>query len=1027
VNLARLSVEKRVLAMMIVLVFVVLGAYSYTMMPVDLFPDIEFPFVMVQVVYPGAGPEEIESEVAEIIEEELISVAGVEGIETTCAEGVAIIGCEFDLDVDVDVAANDVRDKIAYLRSDLPEDIEEPVIRKFDPKDEPIVQIALVSGGPVGETFEYADEVVKPALTRIPGVATVGLIGGREREIQVDVSRSGLERHELSIMEVAGALKAENLNVPSGRITTSGVEYSVRALGKFVSVEEVADLRIDIGEGSVTRLSDIASVRVGYSEVRELSRVMGNSSIGISVRAQSGTNKVAVAADVAVAIERLRADLPGGMTIEYVDDTAEFIRDSRNEVIVDVGIGILLTAILLFMFVQSWKITLIAAISMPVTLVSALLLMMLAGFTINIMTLLALGIAIGVLVTNAIIVLENIARFKEEGRSAVDSAADGTNQVRMAVSAQTLTNVMVFTPMVFMGSIVGQFFVAFGLTVVFTAIFSLLITFTLTPMLAAYALERPERQVKFLAAWKRVFGSLMENLKGRYLRGLSFSIRRPVVVVICAFGLFISSMFLFGFLGIEFVDSGDQGLFTVKIELPSGSTLDESDSAMKIVEERLQRIPELEVVSVSVGRTAMGWSIGSQAHISEAIVKLVPAGERERSTDDVVNDLRPDLSSIPGAIVTIGDVSWGPGESDIEIEVTGPQQDTLLVLAEQLAEIVKENRNTASTDVDWRPGRPEYNFVPDRRRMAEFGVSLGQIAQAMRTAIEGEVATLFRFGGEEMDVLVRLGEDDRDAVEDIGRITLQRPGDNGGHVPLSDLGRIEKSTGPVEISRKDRQRRIKVSSALVSSTSGRVEGEIQSRINSEIAIPDGYDISFGRESEMIGETFTELGTAFALAIVLTYMLLAALMNSYTEPLIIMFTVPLGMIGIVLILFLTNVSLSMLSMMAMVMMVGIFVDNAILLIEQAKHEMKGGKTVVAALMEAGRLKFRAILMANLATIIAVLPLALAAGSGSATMRRPIAIVTIGGIFTSALMTLFVIPAFFVLFKRKLVRSQVEVSS
>jgi HAE1 family hydrophobic/amphiphilic exporter-1 len=1045
--LSDISIKRPVMMSMVVVVMVVLGLFSTTRLGIDLIPDIDFPFVTVSVVYPGAGPEEIETLILEPLEEAVGTLSGLKNIQSFSQEGVGFVGLEFDLGVDVDLAGIDVRDKIDAVKNDLPEDAHDPVVQKFDIGAMPIINLAVNSLRPEEETYQIAEDVIKQRLARVDGLASIDLVGGKEREIQVAVHRNRLQALNISIMQVIQAIATANLNLPSGRIEEGRKDFTIRLAGEFESLDELRELDIPVEDQAPVRLREVADIHDTFAEIRELARFNSNPSVGMSLVKKSGANTVQVADQVFKELEVLEGILPPDIEISIARDRSQFIKDSIMEVGSNMMLGIMLTAVVLFLFLHSWRGTVIAAISMPASIIATFFLVDIAGFTINMMTLMGLAISIGILVTNSIVVLENITRYEAMGSDLRTSAAKGTSEIALAVIAATLTNVMVFTPIAFMSGIVGQFFKQFGLTVAFATLFSLLISFTLVPIMAsrklkwsfyailailggigafmllgttmaiigllglllALTMQAAGIMDKVFKIWDRIY----DDLKVSYRGALSWCVNHRFITILVVLIIFFASMSLFRFIGSEFFPSSDAGAFSVSAEMPPGTRLNVTDKVMLDIENAVSKVPEVSSWYTTVGSTE-GAEYGSNegVQLGYIFVDLIPEGERNRSTEDVINSLRPQLADIPAADIVLKEEEQmgGGSSSDLQLEITGDDMNELIVLSDQVMDIARNTHGVVDVGRTWKTGKPEVSVEPLRDRMAAQGVSAQEVAMTLRFLLEGEVASEFREQNDEYDIRVQLTEEDRDRVDQIENYEILTP---NGWIPLPELAEIKQKSGPTQILRKHKQRMVVVTANLAGRSMGEAQTDIQ-EASKDIVWPEGYRMNFGGQAQWMAEEFPYLFQAMILAIILTFMLLAAILESLIHPFTIMMTLPLGLIGVVVSLLLTGNTVSMLSLMAIVMLVGIVVNNGILLIDYINQLRSEGKTLKDAILEACPVRLRPIIMANLATILGMLPLALGFGVG-AGFRAPMAIVSIGGLITSTIFTLFLIPVIYSLFE------------
>ncbi len=1043
--LSDISIKRPVMMTMVIFAFVVIGLFSLTQLGIDFFPEIEFPFVTIVTVYPGAGPEEVETLITKPIEEAVSALSGLKEMVSIAQEGMSLTFLEFDLGRDVDLAAIDVKDKVDAIRSELPEDAFDPEIQKFDIGAIPIINLAVSSPRPLDQLFYLTDEDIKRQLNRIDGLASVDIVGGKEREIHVAIDRRKLQARDLSILDVVRALAQENLNLPSGRIAGGRKEYSIRVKGEFANLDQIRNLYLPMSKDDPpVRLADIANVEDTFAEQRESARMNGLSSIGVSLVKRSDANSVQVGDKVKKEIEKLRANLPSDIKIDIARDRTNFIKDSVSDVRNNLIIGILLTALVLFLFLHSWKSTVIVAISMPVSIISTFTLLMFADFTLNMMSLMALAISVGILVTNSIVVLENIERYRKMGKSSREAASIGTKEIAIAVAAATLTNVVVFTPIAFMSGIVGQFFKQFGLTVSFATLFSLVVSFTMTPMMAAHKLGKPVYVLvglctgalvlyalgwqvlailvlflammailtktgmlaKFFEGWNKLYDNLAES----YRISLSYFLKHKLILFGGVILIFISSFVVAGlFIGSEFFPKTDAGNFSVSVEMPAGATMAETDRVLELIEGKVRIIPEVESIFTQIGTNESGeFTVSEGVHLGAVIVQLQDKPPRKRSTFEIIDELRPHLAEIPAAQILLqpGQMMGG-GEADMIIEIVGPKTEVLAALADQIVDSAAAVRGVVDPRSSWRTGKPELKITPQREILADQKLTTAGLAMSMRTMVEGQKVTKYREGDREYDIRVKLQEADLQLIEDVPDFTIST---SNGPQKISNVAAIEYVEGPAQILRKSKQRMVQISAEISGTTVGQAQKIIQAGID-KMEIPEGYTIRFGGQSEMMEESFAEMGRALLLAIILTYMLMAAIMESYIHPLTIMLTLPLGLIGVLYALFLTGNSISIYSLMAIIMLVGIVVNNGILLIDYTETLRREKKlSLLDAILEASPTRLRPIIMINLATALGMLPLALGIGAGGES-RAPMAISAIGGLISSTMFTIFLIPVIY----------------
>jgi len=1012
--LSNFSVRRPVFTTMLVVAFVVLGIFSYLRMSVQLTPDIEFPFVVVTTIYPGAGPEEVETQVSEKIEDAVATIADLKELQSYSMESVSYVIMEFDLEADVDDVANDVRGKVDAILGDLPDGAEKPSVQKFDIGSFPIISVAVSStrGRSVNEIYAVADQTLRDRLAQVSGVANVDIIGGQEREIQVAVDPNKLEHYGVSLADVSAVLGAESANVPGGRVVQRGRELTVRTLGEFADLDEIGALRVPASGGFVF-LRDLAEVRDTYEEARSRSRYNGRPAVQVDVVKRSDANTVEAAAGIRRAVDELAAELPEDFVLEYAFDDSEFIEASIKDVLQNIFIGILVTAGLLFLFLNNLRGTLIAAVVMPAAVVASFLLMMGYGFTLNMMSLLALGVSVGVLVTNAIVVLENILRHLQMGKAPDEAARAGTDEVVLAVIAAVMTNVVVFVPIAFMEGIIGRFFMQFGLTVVFATLFSLVMSFTLTPMLSAALLKRIQARrsegVPADAAPANGRGHWMDRqmrkLAGAYRGLLAWSLARArhrVLLGAATIGLLLFAFWTMGIVGGEFLPHSDNDYVQVDLSLPVGSSLAAVESIVAEVEGILDQVPEKMSVLATIG--------GAERGVNEAMIRarMVPKGERSRSTRRIAADLRPRLAGLPGAEVAVSAVEMfgGGGEADFELAVMGEDTEVLRGITARLVEFLREQGGFVDVQDSWEPGGTELVFLPDREEIARRGLATGQVALYLRNAYEGDDTSVYRDAGEEYAIRVQLADARRNDPRTLHRLRVPT---EDGLVPLGQLGRVESRRGEAEIRHLERQKQITVSANLAGITAAEAMAVLQPELDA-VALPPGYRFDYTGMLEVQTESFASLFQAMILAVILTYVVLAMILESFVHPLTVMITLPLGLIGSAWGLLFGSQTVNIMSLMAMVMLVGIVVNNAILLLDYVGQLRRRGQGLGEAILEGCPERLRAVVMTNLATAIALVPQTIGHGAGI-EMRLPIAFVTIGGVLVSAVFTLVLIPSLY----------------
>lgn len=1021
-NLTKLAIRRPVLVAMIMVGLAGIGLFCYYQLPQETFPEVDFPFVTVMTVYEGAGPEEIEQLISKELEDEISTVEGIKHLYSISQQGMSLVMIEFYLEIDVDVAAADVRAKVDLVRQLLPEAAEDPVVQKFDFNAQPVMSLAVSAPRPLRDVFHTTDKRIKDRLATVPGVAAVNLIGGQDREIHILTNQQRMRSQGLSIVNVVQAIANANLETPGGHISQNTKEYNIRLRGKFADLDEIRNMRVFTPSGKSIYLRDVADVEDTFKEIRDKVRASGEACVGISVQKRADGNVVAVDKAVRKQIAKLESILPEDFEISIQDEQAFWITSSIDNVFQNMYIGILLTAVALFLFLHTFRSVLVVAMTMPISVIATFIIMYAVDFTLNMMSLMGLAMTVGVLVNNAILVLENITRYLHMDYSPQEAADKGTSEIAVAVSSTTLTNVVVFVPIAFMGGIVGQFFMDFGLTATFATIVSLFISFTLAPTLAAKLLTKENTGTGgtgILARFGRGFDRNLIDLKNVYSRVLGWCLRHRWITLLMIFVVLIASFQLPKFIGSEFLTNMDQGKFSVSIEMPTGTRLEETDAAVHKIETVLRDktvLPELVRTYASIGRT-IGNQIGgaSQAvNIGQINVTLIEKAERQESTEEIINRIRPVLAEalVPGARMKLLELGGdGEGEAPILIDLTSDNLERLKEFSEKFIAIVRNETlipGAVDVDTNYREGQPEVRIIPDRDKCRDNQVDVKYLSQVIVASFEGLLVSEFREGAFNYDIRVKSDESSRDVLTDISELTVMN--NQGALIPLPQLADIEFTSGPARIFRKDRQSQIQISS----DASSRSTGEIVADIKKETAkLQEEYpecNVFFAGSIEMMEESFGRMGISLLMAICLTYMLLASLLESFTQPLVIMFSLPLSMIGVFIGLFLMGGTFSIFSIMSIIMLVGLVINNSIIVIDHANHLRQKGMVRYEALIESGQTRLRPILMANLTTVAALIPLALGMGWGG-EMRAPMAMVQIGGLIAGGWMGLIIIPVIY----------------
>ena len=1006
--LSNTSIKQPVFTTMVIAALVVFGIVAYRALGIDLFPKIDFPLVTVTTVLPGADPETVETDVTERLEEAINTINGLKNLRSQSSENVSIVVAEFELERDIDVVAQDVRDKVAAIRSTLPDDVEEPVIQKLDPDAMPILSVALSGARPIRELTEFADDVVKERLERIQGVGSVEIVGGRSREIRVWLSADRLSAYGLGVDEVAGSIRAENLEVPGGRIETGPTELMVRTRGRIKSPDDFNQIIVAQRPTGPVYLRDVAGVEDGIADERSLSRLNGVRAVSLLVRRQSGTNAVAVARAVKAAVGELNASLPKAYSLVIADDTSKFIEDSIGEVKFHLVFGGFLAVAVIFFFLRSIRSTLISAVAIPTSIIGTFMFMDALGFTLNIITMIALSLSVGMLIDDAIVVLENIFRHMEEGLERRHAAGFGASEIGLAVMATTFSIAAVFLPVAFIHGIVGRFFYQFGMTVTCAVLISLFVSLTLTPMLSSRFLGVSERHGYLF----RVIGRFLDGIDRLYRGLLGWSLRHRLAVVALGIGFFVGSLYLVRFVGTELMPQADESQFSVNVRTEPGSSLETTDGVVRQIEAVLRKNQYVRNVFTTIGG-------GTQGRVTDAsiVVKLGQPSERDRKQDAIMEQVRQDLRQVGGARIFVEAVqrmSVGGGRAaQLQVSVESPKTAPMSQLTEVSERILGELRRTpgfVDLDTSYEGGKPQVSVEIERERAAELGVSAASLGTAVRLLVGGDSVSKFQQGGKQYDVRVRLRGTERNDPASLENLTMRSR--TGALVQLPNVARVVRDTGPTEIDHLARQRQIMINANLQGKPLGTAVEDVNA-VAARSNLPPGFQISFQGQAEIMAESFRDLAFALFLAVILIYMVLASQFGSFIHPFTIMLSLPMSLVGAIGGLLVAGHRLSMFAMIGIIMLMGLVTKNAILLVDYTNTLRERDKVPRNdALLRAGPVRLRPILMTTSAMVFGMLPVALAVTGGGA-QRAPMAVTVIGGLLTSTLLTLIVVPVVYTL--------------
>ncbi len=998
-------IEKPVFAWMIMAATVVFGGVAASRIGISQFPDVDFPTINVGVAWEGAAPEVIEHDVVEPIEEAVMQVEGVRNITSNSRQGGGNITVELDLSRNVDLALQDVQTRVAQAQRRLPRDMEPPVVSKTNPEDQPIMWIGL--SGPfspqmLADTARYR---VKERLQTVPGVGEIQLGGYLERNVRIWIDSNRLDERRVTVTEVLGAIRRQHVEMPAGRIETSGREINVRVLGEAFNLDEFRRLVVRNVQGAPVYLSDVAVIEDGFEDVRRVSRVNGEPAQGLGIRKQRGSNAVAVARGVKAAIADIQKTLPAGMELGINFDSSQFIEESVHEIQFELLLSVILTAFICWLFLGSIGATLNVILAIPMSLLGTVACIYFFGFTLNTFTLLGLALAVGIVVDDAIMVLENIFRHAEMGKDRVRAASEGTKEISFAALAATLAICAIFLPVVFMQGVIGRFFLQFGVTLCIAVLLSYLEAITLAPARAAQMLNAG-------AARQSKLGHLVdagfEKLSVGYGKVLAMGLRRPLSVLAGAFIVFLFSIYVFKSLPSEFVPSQDQSRLMIRLQTAVGSDLTETDRVFRRAEEFLQNRPEVQRVFGNIG------GFGGGVNSGILFVTLKPPRER-MSQQDLSSVIRTELNSYPGVRAVVQDLSQqgftGQRGFPVEFSVRGPEWDKLVQYSVGIREKLGTSGLVTDIDTDYQVGMPELRIVPDRDRANDLGVSVDEVATTVNALVGGIRTGKYSTEGRRIDIRTRLLANQRSRPEDLARLRVRTA--SGDLVPLSALVKEEERPALQSVTRRDRERAISVFGNVAP---GKAQNEALAYVESlSKELPPGYRLVLGGSSVAFRESMSQLVFALILGIIVAYMVLASQFNSFLHPVTVLSILPLSIAGAAFALMITGKTLNIFSMIGLLLLLGLAKKNSIILVDYAVQKQREGLTALEAMLTAGPVRLRPILMTSMATLAAAIPPALAFGPGAET-RGPMAVAIIGGLVISTALSLLVVPAFFVVADR-----------
>ena len=1012
-KLTKIAVENPVFATMMMVALLVLGLFSYRQLGVDQFPNVDFPIVVVTTDYPGASPETVETEISRKIEESVNAIAGLKTLTSRSLEGRSIVIAEFELSVPSASAMQDVREKVQQVRAAFKPEVKEPLIQRFNPDDQPIVSIAVRSDiRAVRDLTTLADQIVVKRLQTVRDVGRATIAGGVKRQINIELDPGRMNSLRVGVNDIMKAVRDENQNFPAGNVQRGNDDRLVEVTGRIAEPGSFADLIVARRGPAPVYLRQVATVVDGQQEREDVALLNGERAVAIDIVKTQGSNTIEVARGVRKAVAELQASLPPDVKLEIVRDSSRGIQNSVNNVQETMVEGGLLTIAIVFLFLHSWRSTVITGLALPISVFGAFMVMAAFGFTLNVLTLMALSLAIGILIDDAIVVRENIMRHIGFGKTHRQAAIDGTNEIGLAVLATTFCIVAVFLPVAFMGGIIGRFFFQFGVMVSAAVLISLFVSFTLDPMLSSIWYDP---QAHGTGRFARIVNGAQERANGVYRGVLGWALRWPKTTLLIALVTFAGSFALPKYIGFEFVPEADLGEQVVSIETPIGSSLEYTEAKLRQVDAAVREFPE---VDYTYGTVNTGYANGKNQ--ASLYLRLRPLKERKRSPNQLAQPIRDRLATIPGILVSIN-VPGGPGggvQKQLQLSLQGRDTAVLDTISQEVMRRAGSIPGLVDLDRNLKAAKPVISVRLRRDAASDLGLGSALVAQSLRPLFAGDETSLWRApDGENYTVMVRLPIDDRTGVADLQRIWFTAGTEPNGlprMVHIAQIAYIVADVGASQINRRDLNREVQITANVSRRSSGEVSSDLQ-KILADTKLPPGYRFVFGGQTKDMAESAAYAGQALLLAVILIYLILASQFGSFLQPIAIMMSLPMSLIGVFLGLLIAGTTLNIFSAIGFIMLMGLVTKNAILLVDFFNQARARGTPVNEALLEAGSIRLRPILMTTLAMVFGMMPLALGLGEG-ASQRAPMAHAVIGGLISSTLLTLVVVPVVLVYIDR-----------
>ncbi len=1011
-TITELAIKRPIIVIVLFTALALLGCFCYTQMKYELIPNINMAVVSISTVYPGASASEVESQVTEKIEDAVSGLDKVDTLVSTSAEGLSVVTINFTQSANIDLALQDAQRKVNQVTAQLPSGVKSPALSKMSTDDRPILTVGATSNLPDTDFYQFAKKTLAPQLSKIAGVGQVTMLGGGQREIKVNLDTQKIQMYRLSSLQILQAIQSANLEFPTGKFKDNDRQFVVRLAGRFSSLKELKELVVakSPGGGDIL-LSDVAEIQDGKKDPTVIVRLNGQNTLALAIQKQSGANSVEISQRVRQEFQTLSAAYRHmNLQFKVVTDSSTFTTESANSVKLDLLMAIFLVALVMLVFLHSFRNSLIVLVAIPTSLVSTFIGMWAFGFSFNVMSLLALSLSIGILVDDAIVVLENIYRHLEMGKDKQRAALEGRNEIGFTALSITMVDVVVYGPLALTSGLIGSIMRQFALVIVFATLMSLFVSFTVTPLLASRFSKLSQLMGKSLMGrFESWFEKKYAVLTANYVKILRWSLDHPLKILLSAAVLFVMAVALVpgGYVGSEFITQPDMSQIIVGFELPPGSKLEQTNFTAQRVVEIVSRIPEVDTVFSEAGLSP------DQQHQSNCAIQyvmLVPKEHRVRSTGDIIDLLKKDLAPLAGVTVhlTQPEVTGGGNSAPIQMVVNGSNWDLVAQTAERVRKIIARIPGTSDVRLSSEAGQPEMKIQVDRKKMSDFDLSMANVGSTLQVGLAGNTDSKYRDeNGNEYDINVILDQFDRTKTEDLGSLTVAN--NMGQLIPLEQFAAITSSTGPTKLERRDRNYAITVLSEAIGRTSGDIGNDIQKRLARE-KFPSGISVAAVGSLKMMADSFVSLGIAIIAAVIFVYLIMVILYNSFIYPFSVLFSIPLAIIGALLALGLTKNSLSIFSILGIIMLIGLVCKNAILLVDFANKARKEGVGVKEALIEAGRERLRPILMTTMTMILGMLPLALNPAAGS-EFTKSLGWVLIGGLSSSMLMTLVIVPVIY----------------